>query len=130
MEKDGQHATFTFLYRGDALLHMGGLIFDSQSSKILAFEKLASEMKAANADGILVIAESWFALPTERERELETIFFPARDRLDRKEALTVYAATRDGRTAGMISMVMRDDAGRAICAEPVEMDDPVANTLA
>ncbi|MEV7776816.1 hypothetical protein [Kitasatospora sp. NPDC088351] len=130
MEMDGEHGTFVFLYRGDALIKMGGLIFYNQNSKILAFEKLASQVKAMNADGVLVIAESWFALPTKREEELGTVFFPARDRLDRMEALTVYAATRNGKTAGQISLVTRDASGRAICAEPADMDDAVVNTLA
>lgn len=130
MEKDGFHETFAFLYRGDKIVQLGTLVFDSQGTKILSFEKLANQAKAMKADGIVVTSESWFAKPTGKEQELGTLFFPARDRLDRLEALTVYAATRDGRRAGQMSMVTRDPNGQTTCSDPQDVEYAVAHTLA
>lgn len=74
MEKDGFHETFAFLYRGDKIVQLGTLVFDSHGTKILSFEKLANQVKAMKADGIVVTSESWFAKPTGKEEELGTLF--------------------------------------------------------
>jgi hypothetical protein len=130
MERDGHHGTFAFLYRGDRLVQLAALEFYNQGSKILAFERLASAVRALKVDGLVVIAEVWWAVQTEREKELGTVLFPARDRLDRNEALAVYAATRDGRFASQVAVVTREADGRTVCAEPAEDVDFAANTLA
>ncbi|MEV6318994.1 hypothetical protein [Streptomyces sp. NPDC051776] len=74
------HATFVFLYRGDKIVQLGSLVFDSQGTKILSFEKLANQMKAMKADGVVVSSESWFAEPTRKEKELGILLFPPRVR--------------------------------------------------
>ncbi|MET9223549.1 hypothetical protein ABZX65_32970 [Streptomyces sp. NPDC003300] len=130
MEKDGYHKMIAFLYKGDRGVATRGLQFDDQNTKMLAFEGLADLVESRRADGIVIISESWLAVQTEREKELKTIFFPARDRLDRTEGLTVYAATRDGRQAELLSMIERGPNGEASCGEPVEATFPVGtNTL-
>ncbi|WP_413800929.1 hypothetical protein [Streptomyces iranensis] len=130
MEKDGHHATIAFLYNGERGVATRGLQFDDQNAKMLAFERLADLVESTRADGIVIISESWLAAPTERERQLKTIFFPARDRLDRAEGLTVYAATRDGRQVELLSMIERGPNGEASCGEPVEVTLPAgANTF-
>lgn len=130
MEKDGHHSTIAFLYNQDRGVATRGLQFDGQNTKMLAFEGLADLVESTRADGIVIISESWLAVPTEREKELKTIFFPARDRLDRTEGLTVYAATRDGRQVELLSMIERGPNGEASCGEPVEVTFPAgANTL-
>jgi hypothetical protein len=130
MEKDGFHATFVFLYCGDKIVQLGRLVFDSHGTKVLAFEKLADQMKAMKADGVVVSSESWFAKPTSTEEELGTLLFPPRDRLDRLEALTVYAATRDGRRAGQMALVTRGQDGQANCSDPQDVEYAVTHTLA
>ncbi|KOU36495.1 hypothetical protein [Streptomyces sp. WM6378] len=121
---------FAFLYEGEVVVATQELRFDDQDTKILSFEGLADLVESTRADGIVIIAEGWLAIPTQREEELNTIFFPARDRLDRMEGITVYAATRDGRQAELLSMIERGTDGQVSCGEPVEVTFPMgANTL-
>ncbi|MGW1529273.1 hypothetical protein [Streptomyces sp. NPDC001588] len=120
MEKDGFHGTFALLYSGERQVAVRALQFGDQESKILAFEGLADLVESVRADGILIIGESWIATLTEKEKEVNSIFFPARDRLDRMECLTVYAVTRDGRHSELVSMVERGANGETRCAEPVD----------
>jgi hypothetical protein len=130
MEKDGFHTMFVFLYRGETMVQFGHLDFDSQGTKILSFEKLANQVNALKADGVVVTSESWFAKPTRTEQKLGTVLIPPRDRLDRLEALTVYAATRDGRRAGQMSLVTRGPARQTTCSDPQDAEYAVEHTLA
>ncbi|MFJ8624268.1 hypothetical protein ACIRD3_15665 [Kitasatospora sp. NPDC093550] len=129
MESDGDHGTFAFLFRGALRVGLTHLVFDSQSAKMLAFEKLASQAKARDADGVLVVSEAWFAVPTKREKDLGTFFFPARDRLDRRESLVVQAVTRDGRVASQACIVTREADGRTVCSEPSDVECDMPNTF-
>ncbi|MFC9506165.1 hypothetical protein [Streptomyces sp. NPDC057002] len=117
MEKDGVHGTFAFCFKGESLLTIQAMQFDSQRTKILSFERLADLVESTRADGVLVIGEMWTALQTAREKQLGTVLFPARDRLDRMEALSVYAVTRDGRQAETVCFVERGPNGEARCGE-------------
>lgn len=129
-EKDGHHGTFAFLYDGERVVATQEMEFDNQDTKMLSFEGLADLVESTRADGVVIIGEIWLAMPTEK-KELKSIFFPARDRLDRMEGLTVYSSTRDGRQAELLSMIERGPSGEARCGEPVEIDFPTGvNTLA
>lgn len=121
MERDGYHGTFALLYSGQRQVAVQALEFRDQQEKMLTFERLADLVESTRADGIVIIGESWIANRTEKEKELNTIFFPARDRLDRMECLTVYAVTRDGRHAELVSMVERGENGEARCADPMDV---------
>ncbi|MGW0912849.1 hypothetical protein ACWD1Z_14045 [Streptomyces sp. NPDC002784] len=121
MERDGFHGTFALLYRGQQQVAVQALEFHDQQQKILTFERLADLVESTRADGIVIIGESWIANQTAKEKELNTVFFPARDRLDRMECLTVYAVTRDGRHAELVSMVERGENGETRCAEPMDV---------
>lgn len=118
MNKDGYHDTLCFLYRGNEVAAMRKLQFNNQQEKMLSFEHVAELVESTRSDGVLVIGEMWVAVQTEKEKELGTVFFPARDRLDRMEALSVYAVTRDGRQAEQLCMVERGPNGEAQCEEP------------
>ncbi|MET9078999.1 hypothetical protein ABZX95_44385 [Streptomyces sp. NPDC004232] len=129
-EKDGHHGTFAFLYNGEQPVATQEMRFNDQDTKMLSFEGLADLVESTRADGIVIISESWLAVQTEKEKELNTVFFPARDRLDRMEGLTVYAATRDGRQAELLSMIERGPNGEVSCGEPVDVTIPTgSNTL-
>ncbi|MET9909991.1 hypothetical protein ABZZ74_24840 [Streptomyces sp. NPDC006476] len=129
-EKDGHHGMFAFLYNGERVVATQELRFNDQDTKMLSFEGIADLVESTRADGIVIISESWLAIPTEKEKELKTIFFPARDRLDRMEGISVYAATRDGRQAELLSMIERGPNGEASCGEPIDVTIPTgANTL-
>ncbi|MEU6398595.1 hypothetical protein ABZ867_16695 [Streptomyces cinnamoneus] len=117
MERDSEHGTFAFCFKGEALLTIQAMQFDTQKAKILSFERLADLVESTRADGVLVIGEMWMALQTDREKQLDTVLFPARDRLDRIEALSVYAITRDGRQAETVCFVERGPNGEARCGE-------------
>lgn len=130
MERDGAHGTYAFLYSGQRQVAVQGLQFFDQATKILTFERLADLVESTRADGIVIISESWTATPTEKEQALQTVFFPPRDRLDRKECLTVYGVTRGGRHAELISMVERGANGETRCAEPMDVSVDVGmNTM-
>lgn len=130
MERDGYHHTIAFLYIGERGVATRGMQFEDQNTKMLAFESLADLVESTRADGIVIISESWFATQTEKEKELDTFFFPARDRLDRTEGLTVHAETRDGRQMELVSMVERGPNGEAICGEPADLTVIGANNIA
>ncbi|GCD99260.1 hypothetical protein EHYA_06974 [Embleya hyalina] len=122
MEKDGYHRTLCFLYKGEIVTAMQDLEFHDQETKILTFERIADLVESTRSDGVLIIGEVWTAVQTETEKQLQTILFPARDRLDRTEGLTVYAVTRDGRHAELYSVVERGPNGEAHCGEPAVAD--------
>ncbi|MFF7530771.1 hypothetical protein ACFZB2_16980 [Streptomyces bobili] len=130
MEKDGAHGTFAFCFKGESLLTAQAMQFDNQRAKILSFERLADLVESTRADGVLVIGEMWTALQTDLEKELGTVLFPARDRLDRMEALSVYAVTRDGRQAETVCFVERGPNGEAHCGETTGIESGGAmNTM-
>ncbi|MET7715884.1 hypothetical protein [Streptomyces sp. NPDC005407] len=122
MEKDGVHGTFAFCFKGESLLTIQAMQFDSQRTKILSFENLGNLVESARADSVIVIGEMWMGLPTEIEKKLGKFFIPARDRLDRVEGLSVYALARDGRHAELMCFVERGSNGETRCSEPIEVD--------
>lgn len=122
MEKDGAHGTFAFCFKEGSLLTIQAMQFDSQRTKILSFERLADLVESTRADGVLIIGEMWTGLQTELEKKLGTVLLPARDRLDRMEALSVYALTRDGRHTDLMCFVERGPNGETYCGEPMEVD--------
>ncbi|MEU6524864.1 hypothetical protein ABZ892_19060 [Streptomyces sp. NPDC046924] len=129
MEKDGAHGTFAFLFAGRSLLSIQAMQFDSQRTKRLSFERLAQRVESMRADGVLVIGEMWMGVQTDLEKKLNTILIPARDRLDKTEALSVYAITRDERQAERLCFVERGPNGETHCSDDVEVDYGPMNTM-
>lgn len=129
MEKDGNHGTFAFLFSGDGLLQIQAMVFSGHREKMLSFEGLARLVESTRADGVLLIGEMWVGSQTNLERKMNTVFIPPRDRLDRTEALSVYAITRDGRQAEQICLVERGSNGEAHCSEPIETESGLINTM-
>ncbi|MFE4922633.1 hypothetical protein [Streptomyces sp. NPDC056661] len=129
MEKDGNHGTFAFLFAGESLLKIQAMEFDSQRTKRLAFEGLARLVESSRADGLLVIGEMWMGVQTELEKKLNTVLIPARDQVDKKEGLSVYAVTRDGRQTKQVCVVERGTDGETICGDPMESDGGIMNTM-
>ncbi|MER5210295.1 hypothetical protein ABT063_06860 [Streptomyces sp. NPDC002838] len=129
MEKDGYHGTFAFLLAGESVLHIQAMGFDSQRTKRLSFERLARLAESSRADGVLVIGEMWTGVQTELEKKLNTVLIPARDRVDKTEALAVYAVTRDGRRSEQVCTVTRGPNGETNCSDPVESDPGMMNTM-
>jgi hypothetical protein len=129
MEKDGFHGTFAFLFAGESILHIQAMRFDSQNTKRLSFERLASLVESSRADGLIIIGEMWMGVQTELEKKMNTVLIPARDRVDKTEALSVYAVTRDGRRTEQICLVTRGTNGETNCSDPIESDPGVMNTM-
>ncbi|WP_437077386.1 hypothetical protein [Streptomyces sp. enrichment culture] len=129
MEKDGHHGTFAFLFAGESALNAIAMNFDSQRTKRLSFEHLAQLVESSRADGLLIIGEMWVGVQTELEKKLNTVLIPARDRVDKTEALSVYAVTRDGRRVEQVCMVERGPNGETRCGDPIESDPGVMNTM-
>ncbi len=129
MQKDGAHATMAMCFKGDAIVSIQGMEFPDQRTKMLSFERLADLVESHRADGVLIIGETWMGSPTEIEKKIGTILLPPRDRVDKREALTVYAMTRDGRQANLVCFVERTPTGETICGEPFDLDAGAANTL-
>ncbi|WP_406529758.1 hypothetical protein [Streptomyces sp. I8-5] len=129
MSRDGCHVTIAMCFKGDVVVHIQRMDFDDQRIKMLTFERLANLVESLRADGVLIIGEMWTGKQTAKEKELGTVLFPARDRLDREEALAVYAITRDGRHADLTSPVERTPEGEVICGEPISFDVVMSNTL-
>ncbi|MFD9049836.1 hypothetical protein [Streptomyces zaomyceticus] len=123
MEKDGVHGTFAFCLRGDEVTSMRLMQFENQGAKHLAFESLADEVESSRADGVLIIGEMWMAVQTEAEKRMGTFILPAREGPDRREGLSVYAVTRDGRYANQVCFVERTPDGKPRCGEPFEVGD-------
>ncbi|MGW3057641.1 hypothetical protein ACWC98_17210 [Streptomyces goshikiensis] len=130
MQRDGFHATMAVCYKGDAVVRIQGMQFPDQATKLLSFERLANLIESLRADGVLIIGEMWTSVQTEAEKRLGTVLLPARDRLDKREALTVYAITRDGRHADLVCFVERTPSGDVICGDPFALDvETGANTV-
>lgn len=129
MEKDGHHGTFAFLFAGESVLNIVAMNYDSQRTKRLSFESLAHLVESSRADGLLMIGEMWVGVQTELEKKLGTVLIPARDRVDKAEALSIYAVTRDGRQVNQVCMVERGPNGEARCSDPIEYDPGVMNTV-
>ncbi|MFE7160558.1 hypothetical protein [Streptomyces sp. NPDC057636] len=129
MEKDGYHEMFAFLLAGESTLTVTAMRFDSQRTKLLSFERLAHLVESLRADGLLIIGEMWTGVQTELEKKMNTVLIPARDRVDRMEALSVYAVTRDGRRLEQMCMVERGVNGETHCGDPVESDPGIMNTM-
>ncbi|WPB92262.1 hypothetical protein [Streptomyces malaysiensis] len=129
MEKDGVHGTFAFLFSGESLITAQAMQFDSQRTKRLSFESLARLVERTRADGVLVIGEIWMGVQTEIEKKLNTVLIPARDQIGKKEGLSVYAVTRDGRQLEQVCFVERGANGETTCSEPIEGDPGVLNTM-
>ncbi|MCX4415353.1 hypothetical protein OOK43_18970 [[Kitasatospora] papulosa] len=129
MSRDGFHATFAMCFKGDAVVHIQPMSFDDQRTKMLTFERLANLVESLRADGVLIIGEMWTSEQTVKEKELGTVLLPARDRLDREEALAVYAITRDGKHADLTSPVERTPEGEVVCGEPFSFGSVISNTL-
>jgi hypothetical protein len=103
--------------------------FDSQRTKRLSFDRLAQLVESSRADGLLIIGEMWVGVQTELEKRLNAVLIPARDRVDKTEALSVYAVTRDGRRVEQVCMVERGPNGETRCGDPIESDPGVMNTM-
>ncbi|MFJ8614801.1 hypothetical protein ACIRD4_02990 [Streptomyces clavifer] len=129
MSRDGFHETIAMCFKEGVVVHIQGMNFDNQRIKMLTFERLANLVESLRADGVLIIGEVWTGKQTAKEKELGTILFPARDRLDREEALAVYALTRDGRYADLTSPMERTPEGEVVCGEPIFFDSMKSNTL-
>ncbi|WP_392753976.1 hypothetical protein [Streptomyces sp. LN590] len=129
MNKEGSHVTMAVCFKGDAVVHVQGMHFGDQRIKMLTFERLANLVESLRADGVLIVGEIWVGTQTAKEKELGTVLIPARDRLDREEALAVYALTRDGRHEYLTSSVERTSEGEVICGEPIVCDTVMGNTL-
>jgi hypothetical protein len=125
---DGGLMTVAILMRGERLIGTFSLEFYDQASKRIAFHKVGDWVKRYNADGVVVVAESWVAFPDEAEFSDPNIV-PARDRPDKQEAITVTGITKDGRTLEAMCIFTRDAGGQIKFGDTELTDSTYVNAL-
>ena len=109
---DKHLATVAWLLRDDRMVHMMPLFFPDQDSKRLLMRGLADLVERANANGVLLIAESWQALPELGEDLTDPTTRRASERPNRSEAIFVIGMTRDGRVAQCTTSLFRSIDGK------------------
>ncbi|GHF93157.1 hypothetical protein GCM10017667_23610 [Streptomyces filamentosus] len=106
LARDKSHMNVVWLFRGDEVVEFMSPNYADQNAKYLAFHRIADRVETHRADGILLIAEMWYVNDYKYDDQGKVI--PARDRgKDRREALHVLSATRDGRVASLIAPFSR-----------------------
>jgi hypothetical protein len=126
---DGALATAAILMRGNRMIYTCALDFYDQGSKRIAFHKLADWVRRYGADGIVVTSESWVSFLGEGENMMDPNLVPARDRPDKKEAITVIGMTSDGRRAKAMCIFTRDANDQITFGDTVLSDSAHFNSL-
>ncbi|MGW1337168.1 hypothetical protein ACWD7B_23085 [Streptomyces rubiginosohelvolus] len=106
LSRDKHHINVVWLFRGNEVIENFAQTYADQNAKYLAFHRLADRVETLRADGILLIAEMWYV--TDHKQDDKGNIIPARDRgRDRREALHVLSATREGEAVSLIAPFSR-----------------------
>lgn len=106
MARDGMHHSITFLFKGIQVLQMIRTDHPTRASRYVLMRDLARLARIVGADGVMMIAEVWTA---QRENIPSSGY--AVEAPDRGEALSLVAATRDGKSFGFQAGVLRKRPG-------------------
>lgn len=126
---DGGLATVAILMRGEKMIDTVSLEFYDQASKRIAFHKVGDWARRYDADGVVIVSESWMAFLGKDEDVSDPNIIPARDRPDKQEAITVTGITKDGRTLKASCIFTRDTDGQISFGDTILTDSIHANTL-
>jgi hypothetical protein len=126
---DRAHITVVWILRGTQVVEVITPMFYDQASKRMAIFAIADRVESLGADGVNLVSEAWMASldPGEDPRDPRTP--PARARANRREALQVVGATRDGRTATKTSIFSRGKDGSILFDEEWSEDKDQLNLL-
>jgi hypothetical protein len=117
LARDGGLATVAIFMRDTYMIHFFGLDFFDQASKRLALRRVADLAERYNANGVILVSETWVAPIGPGEDPSDSRTVPARARPDRMEGINVVAITRDGRTASSTCIFSRNDDGTFVFGE-------------
>ncbi len=118
--RDKKHMNVVWLFRGDEIFESFSPSYADQNAKYLAFHRIADRMETLGADGILIVAEIWYA---DYKCDDKGKVIPPRDRgKDRMEALHVLSARRNGRVASLVAPFSRKLLGAIHLEDTVQED--------
>jgi hypothetical protein len=126
---DGGLATVAILMRGEKMIDTVSLEFYDQASKRIAFHKVGDWVRRFDADGVVIVSESWMAFLGKDEDVSDPNIIPARDRPNKQEAITVTGITKDGRMLKASCIFTRDTHGQISFGDTILTDSIHANTL-
>jgi hypothetical protein len=106
MARDGMHHSFTFLFKGIEVVQMIRTDHPTRASRYVLMRDLARFARIVDADGVMMIAEVWTA---QRENIPSSGY--AVEATDRGEALSLVAATRNGKSFGFQAEIVRKKPG-------------------
>ncbi len=117
--REKKHINLAYLFRGEKVVDMSSPMYADQNAKYLTFHRLADRVETLRADGIVFLAEMWYV--TDHKYDDEGAMIPPRDRgKDRMEALHVFAATRGGGRASLITPFSRNLLGKIILEPTID----------
>lgn len=124
---DEELMTVAWLIRDDKMVSFFPMIFTNQAAKRIAMHRLADQVQRAQAEGVVLLAESWLAELDPDENLSDSTILPAGERSGRMEALHVSGITSDGRIAELIVPFSRASDGTIIYNDPIDI--PGQNNL-
>jgi hypothetical protein len=120
---DGYHDSLAFFFgEGNELLGITQLNFSDQAEKYLAFRNIASEAERSGAATVIQVGEVWEARVDKKD--VSPTMKRASERPDRSEALSVIAATSDGRERTYSTPFTRDGAGKPVLGKTRALEGP------
>lgn len=119
MNTDGVHYPMLFMMQDGKLIKNAQVDLSTHSTKLLAMKKLAVLAVELDADGVIMVGESWFS-------PLESIApgNRAEDSLQRKEILTVYSLHKSGELVVLACDIGRVD-GQPLLGMTKRIDSPL-----
>lgn len=108
---DSEALPFINLYRGDKIVEVMQLGLGDKSEQIAMFNHLAERVKLTGADGFVFIGEVWTSWRARPQVMHEHDFTYYDLKPNRNEALSVFAAMKDGRSVQFLQPFQRDAKG-------------------
>jgi hypothetical protein len=93
LQKDKNHVFIAFLFKGTMIYAIQGATFHDRATKHAYVRELANQIAANGVDGIITLGELWY---TDIALDDEGSVIAPQERPDKREALEVYAETKDG----------------------------------
>lgn len=113
---DGYHLPIVFFFDDrNQIINIAGLSFEDQAEKYVMFRAMADEAERLGASMVVHAGEVWHA--TLPKSGLSADMQRASERPDRTEALSVMAATSDGRQRTYFTPFARDSDGKPVLSK-------------
>lgn len=118
---DGYHVLLAILSDSGGRQQIIALEMNDKRDKFLAMRQIAEKAVEGDFDLVVVTGESWLA-PVE---EMPNAYIELSEVEDKKEALTTWAESKDGRSIGLASMISRNEHGVTL-DQAIVVNSPVA----